>query len=111
MWMSLLFLSLRGPLCAGEAFSEARKKTWGPGRNSYLVPSPHIFFRLWARKRAAKVVGVPPIRGANVTSIKIMIRAATYMAVAVRKGHDQATRDTRAQAKNTTRPSRTHTAS
>ena len=43
--------------------AEARKKTWGPGRNSYLVPSPHIFFRLWARKRAPKVVGVPPIRG------------------------------------------------
>ena len=54
--------SLRGPLCAGEALLSSRK-TWGPGRNSYLVPSPHIFLGFLARKRAAKVVGVPPIRG------------------------------------------------
>ena len=45
-------ISLRGPLCAGEAFSLRPRgrgglishgETWGPGRNSFLVPSPPTY--------------------------------------------------------------------
>ena len=53
-------ISLRGPLCAGEAFSlrprgrggvVSHGETWGPGRNSFLVPSPHISPLCWLRQK------------------------------------------------------------
>ena len=53
-------IPLRGPLCAGEAFSLRPRgrggvishgETWGPGRNSFLVPSPHISPLCWLRQK------------------------------------------------------------
>ena len=69
-------LSLRGPLCAGEAFSlrprgrggiVSRGETWGPGRNSCLVPSPHISPLCWLRQK-----GGPLFHGRGILSCALI---------------------------------------